>query len=225
MSTIILPLLSPRRRYFETASHPVQNKQKIAMDSQNTGPPPRSKPNKIIPVPPEFRRPTHASERELIVNEIKVNTGCTVTPQWDGGKIYQFGIFGAGAGLEQAIRYINQWISKAHIKSKDSSSWAKTPAFDQNKWYYDFVEGLERQRKDVFKGKAPEVPAGEMPLQSICVIWPVDLTDQGITPRDVFRNKLEALDAIRTQNEVFVTLLAGHNDVWQIEIQGTSSLY
>jgi hypothetical protein len=195
------------------------------MDTQDTGPLPRPKPNKIIPVPQEFRRLTQARERDIIVDDIKTNTGCVVIPQWEAGRIYQFGIAGGGTGLEKAVRYINQWIANAHVKSKDSSAWAKMPAFDQNKWYYEQVEEWERQRKDVFKGKAPEVPEGETPLQSIIVRWPDDLINQGITPRDVFKNKLEALDAIRTQNEVFITLLPTQNDVWQIEIQGKFMKY
>ncbi|KAI4686537.1 uncharacterized protein J4E84_005818 [Alternaria hordeiaustralica] len=192
------------------------------MDGQDTGalPKPKPKPKRFIPVPPEYRRLTHTTERELIVNEIKINTGCDVIPKWDAGYITQFAIAGQGAGLEKAVRYINHWISNAHIKSKDSSSWAKTPAFDHNKWYYDSIEERERQRKDGFKGKAPEVPKGEMPLASIIVCWPEDLLNEGVTPRDVFDNKLEALNAIRTQNEVYITLLPTQNDVWQIEIQG-----
>ncbi|KAI4616063.1 hypothetical protein J4E83_006733 [Alternaria metachromatica] len=175
------------------------------MDGQDTGalPKPKPKPKRFIPVPPEYRRLTHTTERELIVNEIKINTGCDVIPKWDAGYITQFAIAGQGAGLEKAVRYINHWISNAHIKSKDSSSWAKTPAFDHNKWYYDSIEERERQRKDEFKGKAPEVSKGEMPLASIIVCWPEDLLNEGVTPRDVFNNKLEALNAIRTQNEVF----------------------
>ncbi|KAI4604780.1 hypothetical protein J4E80_010936 [Alternaria sp. BMP 0032] len=192
------------------------------MDGQDTGalPKPKPKPKRFIPVPPEYRRLTHTTERELIVNEIKINTGCDVIPKWEAGYITQFAIAGQGAGVEKAVRYINHWISNAHIKSKDSSSWAKTPAFDHNKWYYDSIEERERQRKDEFKGKAPEVSKGEMPLASIIVCWPEDLLNEGVTPRDVFNNKLEALNAIRTQNEVYITLLPTQNDVWQIEIQG-----
>ncbi|KAI4925033.1 uncharacterized protein J4E92_007071 [Alternaria infectoria] len=175
------------------------------MDGQDTGalPKPKPKPKRFIPVPPEYRRLTHTTERELIVNEIKINTGCDVIPKWDAGYITQFAIAGQGAGVEKAVRYINHWISNAHIKSKDSSSWAKTPAFDHNKWYYDSIEERERQRKEEFKGKAPEVSKGDMPLASIIVCWPEDLLNEGVTPRDVFNNKLEALNAIRTQNEVF----------------------
>ncbi|KAI4625255.1 uncharacterized protein J4E87_005101 [Alternaria ethzedia] len=162
------------------------------MDGQDTGalPKPKPKPKRFIPVPPEYRRLTHTTERELIVNEIKINTGCDVIPKWDAGYITQFAIAGQGAGVEKAVRYINHWISNAHIKSKDSSSWAKTPAFDHNKWYYDSIEERERQRKDEFKGKAPEVSKGEMPLASIIVCWPEDLLNEA---RDIAR--IEAAEA------------------------------
>lgn len=125
------------------------------------------KPNKIIPVPPEFRRPSRARERDLIKNEIKVNTDCDVLPQWDKGIIYQFDIFGGGIGLEKAIRYINRWISNTHTKSKDSSAWGKTPAFDANTWYYEQIDSLELERKKIFKGPAPEVAEGETPLLKV----------------------------------------------------------
>ncbi|EOA81902.1 uncharacterized protein SETTUDRAFT_96874 [Exserohilum turcica Et28A] len=167
------------------------------------------KPNRIIPVPPEFRRSCRASERDLIINDIHVNTGCRVLAQWDQSIIYQFEIFGTGAGLEKAIRYINQWISNAHTKSKESTAWAKTPAFDANAWYYEQVEGLELQRKQVFKGPAPEST----------VRWPDELNDQEVSPRDVFNNKLEALDPIRMHNEVYIDCVRTRSSEWQIEIQ------
>ncbi|KAG9186830.1 hypothetical protein G6011_09938 [Alternaria panax] len=220
MSTTTLPKLSsPRRHYFDTASTTLHHKEAVAMDADNTGPVPRPKPNKIIPVPQEFRRLTHARERDNIVNDVNISTGCVVIPQWDDGRIYQFGIAGGGAGLEKAVRYINQWISNAHVKSKDSSAWAKMPAFDPNKWYYEQVEEMERQRKETFRGMAPKVSEGETPLQRFIMHWPEDLINQGITPRDVFGNKLEVLDAIRTHDEVFISLLSAQGDVSQIEVQ------
>jgi hypothetical protein len=41
------------------------------------------------------------------------------------------------------------------------------PAFDSNKWYYEQVEELERQRRAVFKGPVPDVPEGEPPLARV----------------------------------------------------------
>ena len=125
------------------------------------------KPTKVIPVPPEFRRLCHAVERNTLVNDIKTSTGCTVIPQWDQGRVYQFGIIGTGAGLEKAVRRLNEWIASAHVKSKDASAWAKMPAFDPNKWYYEKVEEMEQQHKQIFKGPIPDVAEGEMPLLSV----------------------------------------------------------
>jgi hypothetical protein len=50
------------------------------------------------------------------------------------------------------------------------------------------------------------------------VPWPEALVNEGIPPRDVFGNKLEALDAIRTQNKVFIALLPTISEIWQIKI-------
>jgi hypothetical protein len=125
------------------------------------------RPNKVIPVPQEFRRLSHLAERNTLVNDIKTSTGCTVVPQCDQGRVLQFGIIGAGAGLEKAIRQINEWISNAHVKSKDSSAWAKMPAFDVNKWYYEQVTEMELQHKQIFKGPIHEAAEGEAPLPSV----------------------------------------------------------
>ncbi|KAF1835518.1 hypothetical protein BDW02DRAFT_548101 [Decorospora gaudefroyi] len=178
------------------------------------------KPNKSIPVPSEFRRDMHVRERDMLVDEIKNKTGCTITPQLDHGRIYQFGIFGAGAGLEKAVRHINDWISKAHNRTKDSSAWAKMPAFDAKKWYDNQIGEQVQQHKQIFRGPISEAPEGEEPVNQITVHWPESLTNQGISPRDVFNNKLEALDAIRMQNEVFIVLLPTSGESWNIKIAG-----
>ncbi|KAH7385604.1 hypothetical protein BKA66DRAFT_583220 [Pyrenochaeta sp. MPI-SDFR-AT-0127] len=172
------------------------------------------KPNKIIPVPPELRRHTVARERDTLVNDIKINTGCSVDSHWEHGKISQFDIYGPGASVDIAVRQINHWISRVHAKSKESSAWAKTPAFDSNRWYYEEVEEKERDRKQVFKGPAPNT----LERQAEC--WPESLSNQSITPRDVFGNKLERLDSLRMQDEVFITLLPAHYGIWTIEILG-----
>ncbi|EUC41931.1 hypothetical protein COCMIDRAFT_104846 [Bipolaris oryzae ATCC 44560] len=174
------------------------------------------KPNKVIYVPPEFRRPTYAREREQIVSDVKVSTGCAVIPHWnkkweqDHSIIYQFDIFGTGTALEKAVRHINQWISKAQNKTKDSSAWAKTPAFDPNKWYYEQVDDIKQRHKQRFK---------EAPSEDMIVHWPAELNDRDISPRDAFGNKLEVLDALRTRNEVFITLLGNRSGDWQMKIQ------
>ncbi|KAF2131619.1 hypothetical protein P153DRAFT_336064 [Dothidotthia symphoricarpi CBS 119687] len=179
------------------------------------------KPNKVIPVPLEYRRKTLARERDVFVRDLEVKTGCEVELHWDQGRITQFDLFGSGAGVEKAVRHINQWISNAHVKSREAASWAKTPAFDANKWYYEEIEAMELEHKQKFKGPVPDASEDARQLLRATVDWPEDLSIQSITPRDVFGNKLEALDdAIRLQDEVFVTLLPSRGGLWQIEICG-----
>ncbi|EMD91375.1 hypothetical protein COCC4DRAFT_57592 [Bipolaris maydis ATCC 48331] len=178
------------------------------------------KPNKVISVPVGFRRSTYAREREQIVSDVKVSTGCAVIPHWSYRRdqnesiIYQFDIFGTGTALEKAVRHINQWISKAQTKTKDSSAWAKTPAFDPNKWYYEQVDDLKQRHKQSFK----EAPSEDDTLETV-VHWPAELDDRDISPRDAFGNKLEFLDTLRTRNEVFITLLGNRSSDWQLKIQ------
>jgi hypothetical protein len=55
------------------------------------------------------------------------------------------------------------------------------------------------------------------------VAWPQELLDaDSVTPRDVFGNKLESLDSIRTDCKVFITLLPNRQDLppWSVEISG-----
>jgi hypothetical protein len=113
------------------------------------------KPSKTIPVPPEYRRHTLARERDTLVYDILVEANCHVVPHWDQGKIKSFDIHGTGHSLEKAVTRINLWIASAHIKSKESSAWAKLPAHDPNKWYYDRVEEKEHESKQRYKGPIP----------------------------------------------------------------------
>jgi len=113
------------------------------------------KPSKTIPVPYEYRRQTLSRERDLLVNDIKEKTECDVVPHWEEGKIASFDIYGPGHGVEQAVRHLNQWISKAHTKSIGASAWAKLPAYDFNKWYYAQVEELENMYQQKFRGPVP----------------------------------------------------------------------
>lgn len=116
------------------------------------------KPNKIIPVPDEYRRLTSARERDTLVNDLKVTTNCTVVPRWEQGKICRFDIYSSAAGVEHAIRHLNQWISTAHARSKDSSAWPKIPAFEFDQWYYEEVAEMEDARTQMFKEPAPQFP-------------------------------------------------------------------
>jgi hypothetical protein len=114
------------------------------------------KPNKIIPVPPEYRRQTLTRERETLINDLRVDTNCHVVPHWDqGGIIMSFDIYGTGSSVEKAIGRINQWISNAHVKAKAAASWAKLPGYNFNDWYYEQVEQHENIRKQLYKGPVP----------------------------------------------------------------------
>jgi hypothetical protein len=56
----------------------------------------------------------------------------------------------------------------------------------------------------------------------VLIPWPQQLITDGrsISPRDVFGNRLEALDAIRMDDEVWITLVASRDPPWQVEIRG-----
>ena len=134
------------------------------------------RPSRVLPVPPEFRRPSRVRERDTLVNDVNLKTGCTILPHWeyqrgqDGGIISHFDIFGAGAGLERATQYIQKWIANAPGRSKESSAWAKMPAFDANKWYYEQLEALENERKQIFKGAPPQPHPCEQPLLMVRIL-------------------------------------------------------
>jgi hypothetical protein len=57
-------------------------------------------------------------------------------------------------------------------------------------------------------------------LQQIVVDWPNVLSDESLTPRDVFGGKLERLDTLRMQDKVWLTLLPNSASKWQIQIAG-----
>ncbi|KAF2856104.1 hypothetical protein T440DRAFT_494916 [Plenodomus tracheiphilus IPT5] len=178
------------------------------------------KPNKIIPVPPEYRRITLLRERDLLVHDLLINTNCVVVPHSDQSRITRFDIHGTSTAVERAVAQINKWIANAHIKSKASSAWAKMPAFNANDWYYDQVTEMETGRKQMFKEAVPELAEDAPKLPSAIVDWPEDLRSYPITPRDAFGNKLEVLNELRMRDEVFITLLPNNNGLWQVEITG-----
>ena len=125
------------------------------------------KPNKVIAVPHEFRRHMWTRERDALVHDIKISTGCDICIHLDQSVISQFELFGSGASLEKAVRHINQWITKAPTKSKDSAAWAKMPAFDPDTWYYNQVEAMEAERKQQFKGPIPTTVEGKTQLPKV----------------------------------------------------------
>jgi len=129
------------------------------------------KANKTIPVPYEYRRQTTTRERDNLVADIKDKTNCAVIPRLEDqgrGKIKSFDVYGAGSGLEKAVRSLNVWISDANVKSIGSSAWAKIGAYDSDTWYYNKVQLLEDERKQQFKGPIPgEGGAESIPLHSV----------------------------------------------------------
>jgi hypothetical protein len=57
-------------------------------------------------------------------------------------------------------------------------------------------------------------------VRQTTVDWPEKMNEQSLFPRDVFGNKLEGLDRLRMQDEVWMTLVRGNTGLWQIEIDG-----
>ena len=168
------------------------------------------KPNKFITVPAEFRRRTYLSEKNMIVNDVKTATGCEVIPQWDNGHIHEFGIVGAGAGLEKAVIYINQWILRAHIKSADSTAWPKTSAFNGTKWYYHEVEEKERARKQRFKDAVPADTSGLSSVSLLkhlfeyATLTKIRLLFVGLRPFSIRPSLLET--SSRTNSKLWIVL-------------------
>ncbi|KAF2833240.1 hypothetical protein CC86DRAFT_415001 [Ophiobolus disseminans] len=182
------------------------------------------KPNKIIPVPHEYRRQTLSRERDMLIHDVEQKTGCDLVPHWDQGKVTSFDIYGSGHGVEKATVYLNHWISNAHTKSIGASAWAKLPAYDPNKWYYAQVEELDNVYKQRFRGPVPSEGDADAPRHAAVVDWPEDIkntSQEFVSPREVFGNKLERLDELRMQDKVYITLQqSNHDGHWYLEILG-----
>jgi hypothetical protein len=125
------------------------------------------KPNRVVSVPLEYRRQTLVRERDTLINDLRVETDCIVIPNGNQTVIRSFYIFGSGSNVEKAVRHLNQWISKAHVKSIASSAWAKMPAYNSDKWYYNEVERLELERKQRFKGPLPQAEGDDIPEHKV----------------------------------------------------------
>lgn len=113
------------------------------------------KANRTIPVHPEFRRETHKTECDRLLQDVRVDTGCIVLAYWDHYKIVKFDVFG-GAGVESAVGMLNDWIAKGGERTKGSRAWAKMPAYNADQWYYGAVQQMEDARKEAFKTDEPE---------------------------------------------------------------------
>jgi hypothetical protein len=176
------------------------------------------KPNRSIVVPPEFRP-------RVILEDIKrrcifwtEETGCEVVAQFTGYPdkvLVRFDIYGASANLPRAEREVNKWMQSAKTKTPASLLWAKTPAFNENDWYYGEIEALEAQRKEMFKGPVPE----DAELYELIVPWLPDLLQYNITPITAFGNKLETLDTICTEEEAWISLLIDRQPPFQVSIR------
>jgi hypothetical protein len=150
-----------------------------------------------------------------------LDTGCNVIPYGDHARniITEFGIFGGGGKVEQAVKEVNEWIEMASTKSSESSAWSKIKAYDPTKFGYDTLRARKEQYRELFKGPVPEIlPAGVEEIYRVVVPWPDDLSkaDPAINPKDVFGTDLKGLDPVRTGEEVFILPIDNH----QFEILG-----
>ncbi|KAL5116760.1 hypothetical protein ACEQ8H_005372 [Pleosporales sp. CAS-2024a] len=180
-----------------------------------------------VHVPCEFRRHTLKAERNTLVHDLQVDTGCHVVPHWEQGtgKIKLFEIYGSRSGVEKAVAYIYSWItaSQTNPKTTAASAWAKIPAYNFNNWYYKGVDQMVNEHKQQYKGPVPLEGEQEAPSHFLVVDWPAYLTEEECPPQSVFGNKLERLDALRTQDKVWIYLL-GNEGQWRIEIAGQSEV-
>jgi hypothetical protein len=113
-----------------------------------------------IPVHAEYRRPTHRREGETLVNSVYKETGCIVVAHWQQQFIVGFEVL-AGPNSNNAVAVINQWIAQGNEKSKDSSAWAKMPAFNIDGWYQQQLQQQDNERRERFLGPVPNVQEDE----------------------------------------------------------------
>ncbi|KAF9696079.1 hypothetical protein EKO04_006091 [Ascochyta lentis] len=168
-----------------------------------------------IPVHAEYRRATHRREGATLIDSIHKETGCIVVAHWDHSTIKRFDVY-AGTGLKSAVAAINKWITRGDQKSKESSAWAKVPAFNQAQWCQDQFELEQEEKMGLFLGPVPDMQEGEAMRPKITLDWPKDLLSIEVTPPTVFGNTLQALDDIRKRDGVFITLLPNN----KVEILG-----
>jgi hypothetical protein len=109
------------------------------------------RPNKTIAIPPGFLPHIHYDTVQNFCTFWKEETGCEVMQRRERGRLIRFDFFGTGPKVEAAMRVVTKWIESAKTKSATSTSWAKTEAFDANKWYYDEINNMETERKQQFK--------------------------------------------------------------------------
>ncbi|KAF2120625.1 hypothetical protein BDV96DRAFT_485191 [Lophiotrema nucula] len=182
---------------------------------------PGRKPQRTVVVRQEIRPNVHHGDVHFLAKRLKDDTGCEVVPQLNYRRqVERFDIFGSNiTQLDTTVKAINRWIETANTKTSASASWAKLPAYDFNKWYYEQIKIMEDERKQMFKGPFPD----DLPY-SIPVDWPSDLlsenANENYTPPVTFGNRLEGLDSIRMEDEVWIRFSPASQSPWQIEICG-----
>lgn len=125
-----------------------------------------------ITVHAEYRRETYRREGATLINGIYRDTGCIVMVHWEQTKIKHFDVY-AGAGSKKAVAILNTWIAQGSQKSKDSSAWAKTPAFNHAQWYQEQLEQMEDESLEYFLGPTPEVQEGAPVRPKVRIFdWP-----------------------------------------------------
>jgi hypothetical protein len=170
---------------------------------------PKKAPNRIVTVPLEMRpRQILVDLQRLASQEWEPETKVKIVPVLQMGRLKQFELYGPAANLDGAVKVINKWLESANKKAPPSLAWSKTKAFDFNDWYYEEVKNMELVRKEAFKKPIPEGEMGNIPHR-ILIDWPDKLLElePKVTPRDAFGNKLEALDQLRMEEEVYISLI------------------
>lgn len=115
------------------------------------------KPIKVIQVPAENRSNVYFNTIKNLCGFWKNDTGCEIVPiKGYDNRVVRFDFYGSSTQAEAALRVVNTWLENANRKTAASQAWAKTPAFDANKWYYAEVEAMEADRKEMFKKPLPE---------------------------------------------------------------------
>ncbi|KAF2202745.1 hypothetical protein GQ43DRAFT_413115 [Delitschia confertaspora ATCC 74209] len=175
------------------------------------------KPNRVITAAKELCPPlVNWRDIEAISTTLSSDSGASVVVELSRQGL-NFLIYGQGVPLEEAIKVTNKWIENSQGKSGPSAGWAKQRAFIQNEWYENEVKLIEMERKMQFKRAPPE---GEEFLHKVTVEWSDDLQVRGVTCRDAFGLQLEALDIIRTADEVYISLNSERGAKPAIDIVG-----
>ncbi|KAL1607781.1 hypothetical protein SLS60_002717 [Paraconiothyrium brasiliense] len=179
--------------------------------------------NRVIGVPPEFRRQTKESERARLVALWKSETGCEVIPKPEYGPerliITRFEIFGTTGNLDNAAQKIEEWIRYSVSKTSETTAWAKIQAHIPKNWSQEHLKQEEMVRKKRFTEDMDEEET-ETYKRMITVEWPSDLLETNLSMKDAFGANLAKLDPIRMDEEVFIRAV-GLN---QLEIRGSDIL-